>query len=103
MSWENFSSLAQREQLLLSLYGKDKLPKQTRLPAGTRRGTVDRHAKDLIEEYGRERLPFLEPLKVTGDGNCLFNALSRAIYASEGHNLHIRLLVALEVALNPQR
>jgi hypothetical protein len=42
------------------------------------------------------------PLHVLGDGNCLFRALSRAVYGHEDHHLLIRLLTALEIAEYPE-
>ena len=42
------------------------------------------------------------PLDVLGDGNCLFRALSRNLYSTEEHHLHLRLLTAIEAALHPE-
>ena len=38
------------------------------------------------------------PLQVFGDGNCLYRALSRALYGCEEQHLLLRLLTALEIA-----
>ena len=38
------------------------------------------------------------PLSVAGDGNCLFRALSRGLYGSEDHHIHLRLRMTLEIA-----
>ena len=40
------------------------------------------------------------PLSVVGDGNCMYRALSRGLYGTENHHLHVRLLTALEIMQN---
>ena len=37
------------------------------------------------------------PLKVFGDGNCLYRALSRALYGTEEYHMLLRLFTALEI------
>ena len=44
----------------------------------------------------------LSPVCVTGDGNCLFHAMSVLLYGSEGgsHHLCLRLMTACELVLH---
>jgi len=37
------------------------------------------------------------PVSIAGDGNCLFRAVSVALYGDETHHMHIRALAAMEV------
>ena len=39
-------------------------------------------------------------LSVLGDGNCMYRALSRGLFGTENHHLHVRLLTALEIIQN---
>ena len=40
------------------------------------------------------------PRSVLGDGNCMYRALSRGLFGTENHHLHVRLLTALEIIQN---
>lgn len=40
------------------------------------------------------------PISITGDGNCLFRAVSMALYGSDEYHTYIRLLTALEIIEN---
>ena len=40
------------------------------------------------------------PRSVLGDGNCMYRALSRGLFGTENHHLHVRLLTALEIIEN---
>ena len=40
------------------------------------------------------------PLAVARDGNCLYRAVSRGLFADEQYHLHIRLLAAIEIRMN---
>ena len=40
------------------------------------------------------------PLSVLADGNCMYRALSRGLFGTENHHLHVRLLTALEIRQN---
>ena len=40
------------------------------------------------------------PISVLGDGNCMYHALSRGLFGTENHHLHVRLLTALEIIQN---
>ena len=41
-------------------------------------------------------------LSVLGDGNCMYRVLSRGLFGTENHHLHVRLLTALEIIQNPK-
>lgn len=40
------------------------------------------------------------PCKVIGDGNCLFRALSRALYGNEDGHCRLRLFTSIEILTN---
>ena len=40
------------------------------------------------------------PRSVLGDGNGMYRALSRWLFGTENHHLHVRLLTALEIIQN---
>ena len=39
-------------------------------------------------------------LSVMGDGNCMYRTLSRGLFETENHHLHVRLLTALDIIQN---
>ena len=39
------------------------------------------------------------PLSVLGDGNCMYRTLSRGLFETENHHMHVRLLTALKTRL----
>ena len=99
---DNFIAIAEREKLLLESYGLDRLPQpepQEGWPQ--RKRTVDRSANRLIRN--RKELKDLQALAVKADGNCFYNSLCKAIYDDETNSTHLRLLVALEIVMNPER
>ncbi|KAJ7360198.1 hypothetical protein OS493_018191 [Desmophyllum pertusum] len=60
---------------------------------------TDNTAMTLFEDG--ELKDDIRPIETTGDGNCLFNAASRAICQTEILASELRLRTALELILNP--
>ena len=83
------------EEALLKLYGV-QLPKRK----GTA-GRTDVSASGVLRLFHPVMLESYRPLSVLGDGNCLYRAISRGLYGSEDHHLHLRLLAAIEIAQHP--
>jgi len=88
-------SCAHSETLLLQAYNVSPPPRCTGSePPGIR----DSVATGVLQLYHPCLLLSSIPLSVAGDGNCLFRALSRGLYGSEDHHIHLRLLTTLEIA-----
>ncbi|XP_035685260.1 uncharacterized protein LOC118421864 [Branchiostoma floridae] len=58
---------------------------------------VDITATEVLKEFHPVMLRSHEPLRVAGDGNCLFRALSLGLFGKEDYHVLIRLLTALEI------
>ncbi|CAH1245863.1 PIN4 [Branchiostoma lanceolatum] len=86
------------EQLLLQTYNVN-LPARLEAP---QIGHRDEVATDIIRMFNPPRLVTHFPVRVQGDGNCFYRALSQGMYGHEEKHFHIRLLTALEIAENPQ-
>lgn len=65
-------------------------------------GERDPTATELLVKMQPALLEDHVPLRVLGDGNCLFRAVSRGLYGSEDNHLILRLFTALEMAENPE-
>jgi len=63
-------------------------------------GNEDSTARKILQAYHPIMLTKFIPLFVEGDGNCLFQALSRGLFGNECHHVHLRLITSIEVALN---
>ena len=92
------NSVASDERLRLQTYG-------ITLPfcvpdSGTAPGKCDSTAIGILNKLQPSLLDEHIPLEVTGDGNCLFRAVSRALYHTEAHHMILRLLTALEIVEN---
>ena len=61
-------------------------------------GAPDLTATAILKEYHPAMLHEYQPLSILGDGNCLYRAISRALYGTERYHNHIRLLTACEIA-----
>ena len=46
------------------------------------------------------KLELFSPRCSSADGNCLYTAVSLALFGDQSHHLHLRLLTALEMLLN---
>ena len=64
-------------------------------------GPVDPTSVEILRVLHPIVLSDYRPLAVRADGNCWYRAASRVLYGHEDHHLLIRLLSALEIALNP--
>ena len=94
------SRVVRSETLLEQTYGI-RLPVFRAVPPGTLPGTRDRTATAILKMLQPGLLESHIPLRVFGDGNCLFRALSRALYGSEEKHDLLRLMTAMEVAIFP--
>ena len=61
---------------------------------------VDAVASDILTKYHPIMKETHAPLCVTGDGNCLFRAVSLALYGTENYHVIIRTLAAIELIEN---
>ncbi len=95
---EALFQVAESERLLLTTYDIC-LPQCDPLPPGPI--TQDENAVTFIQLFRPSLLEHVIPLAVDGDGNCLYRAVSRALYATEDAHLHLRLISTLEIALHP--
>jgi len=95
-----FTAAAHSEELLLRTYSVT-LPDRLTTPQNARPGRIDDTATGVLRLFHPIVLHIHVPLYVVGDGNCLFRAVSRALYGTEQHHLLIRLLTAIEIAKNP--
>ena len=60
-------------------------------------GNIDTVSKKLFPKDSFKRLT---PLKCTGDGNCLFRAVSNILQGNENLHNELRIRVAVELAMN---
>ena len=97
LSEESLKARASTEFLLLDTYGV-KLPPR---PQQVFDGPVDPVSVRILELLHPIVLGNHKPLKIVGDGNCFFRAVSRVLYGTEEHHLMIRLLSCVEMANNP--
>ena len=92
------NNMATDERLHLQTYG---VTMPLRVPdSGTAPGKCDSTAIRILKMFQPTLLDVHVPLQVAGDGNCLFRAVSRALYHTEAHHLILRLLTALEILEN---
>ncbi|XP_078674699.1 uncharacterized protein LOC144912839 [Branchiostoma floridae x Branchiostoma belcheri] len=87
---------AHSERLLLETYGIALPPRLPSPPPGQ----VDGPSEDILQMLQPDLLRSHTPLAVYGDGNCLYRALSRAMYGTETYHILLRLLVTLEIVEN---
>ena len=59
---------------------------------------VDKTVLELL--YNKDIIEDRMPVKTSGDGNCLFNAVSLALFGTESFATELRLRTALELLLN---
>ena len=89
---------AASEQQLLSFYSST-LPALS--PPTVEHVSVDETSVQLLSKHSPWLLTAYVPVSVVGDGNCLFRAVSYAMYGRECMHTQLRLLAAIEVLLNP--
>ena len=61
---------------------------------------TDDNAMHLLKAYGDSRYHTHTALQVTGDGDCLFNSVSLALWLTEDFSDELRLRTALEIITN---
>ena len=61
---------------------------------------VDTIATQILKRYHPIILETHTPVNVTGDGNCLFRAMSMGLFGTENYYMLIRLLTTIETSLN---
>jgi len=62
--------------------------------------TVDKPSVDMLMHHCPWLLKQYVPASVAGDGNCLFRAVSVALYGHESAYCHLCLLTTTEVLMN---
>jgi hypothetical protein len=62
---------------------------------------IDEVAQRILTDF-RTTVPSARPVATTGDGNCLFNALSIALVGNESMSGRLRLMIGLELVINRQ-
>ena len=62
--------------------------------------TEDAVSIEILKGYAPAILQTHLPVNIVGDGNCLYRAVSTALFGSQDYHLHLRLITALEVILN---
>jgi len=59
------------------------------------------NARALLQRSQPSLLPQFMPAAVAGDGNCLFRAVSLALFGVEMYHIQLRALAAVEILSNP--
>ena len=82
---------------------KDKIP-----PIGKRIPAVYSPDTDRIDEVAQKEIPpdgptHLCAVHITGDGNCLCRALSKAYFNDDGHHIELRARIVIEGVKNMQK
>jgi len=95
---QSMRSRAESERNLLQFYAVSLPPVQSVCSDNL---TVHGVSVELLRDYSPWLLDNYRPVDVAGDGNCLFRAVSVALYGHERSHSHIRLLAAIEVLLYP--
>lgn len=62
----------------------------------------DHAAIDILRTYQPCLLDEVDAISTQSDGNCMYRAVSLALYNTQIHHLHIRLLAAIEILENPE-
>ena len=88
---------AEAEKLLLETYNINLPVQSTSTP-----GPTDQTSVDILQLFQSIMLKSWVPLQVVGDGNCLFRAVSRALYNRESCHQLLRLLTAIEMIIHPE-
>ncbi|XP_035659254.1 uncharacterized protein LOC118404294 [Branchiostoma floridae] len=101
ISREDVAETARRERLLLENY-KVALPDRIEFDHESLPGTPDEVSIHILDAMEPIVLMDHCPVFVRGDGNCLYRAVSRALYGDEKKHLHIRLLTCLEMIKFPE-
>ena len=93
----NMKKQAQSEEQLMLFY-HISLPAINQ-PSPNEAG-VHSPSVDLLHDHSQLLLSKFIPGAVQADGNCLFRSLSLAMYESELHYMHLRLLATIETLMH---
>lgn len=94
---EDMRAQAESELNLMQFYGIT-LPDV--VPVQAEHLSADEESVKLLKDHSTWLLGKYIPCYVAGDGNCLYRALSLALYGRQDVHTHLRLLTAIEVLLN---
>ena len=83
------------EKMLLRIYVGDISVTES----GT--SSEDDIAVKILQAFQPATLTQYSPRAVCGDGNCCYRAVSLALFGTQQHHLHVRLLTAIEMMLYP--
>ena len=61
----------------------------------------DEVAIQILQKYQPVLLDTVVPLSVIGDGNCMYRASSLGVFGTEDYHTLLRLLVSIEIIMNP--
>jgi len=90
---------AESEKMLLSFY-RCELPESAQ-PSEVE-VTADAASEALLSKHSPWLLTKFVPVHVAGDGNCLFRAVSFAMYGRESLHEHLQLLSCIEILGHPE-
>ena len=96
---QDANKLIGQEKLLLDTHCVG-LPAAQQPDPGAICGQKDPTAVAILQLLKPDLLHNHVPLQVSGDGNCLYRALSWGLYGTEEHHMLLRLLTALEIAVH---
>ena len=66
-------------------------------------GTTDVTSVNILGKLAPAMALKFDVFRVSGDGNCMYRAVSLALYGTEEYHLHLRYITALEMLYNSQR
>lgn len=62
-------------------------------------GNICNESAKALRHYSPQVAKAFRPLYVEGDGNCLYRAVSLALYDTQNHHEQLRLLTAIEIEM----
>ena len=81
---------------LVSLY-QERLPNRQRPNSSSRDDDI---AMEILNMFHPVLATEFQALYVTGDGNCMYRAVSLALFGNQKHYLQLRFLTAMEITQN---
>jgi len=85
------------QRIQRSLSSSDVLPPQADNNAGTGKYNACSNSVALLRRSQPSMLDRWTPIYIEGDGNCMFRAVSQAVFGSQEYHMQLRLLACLEV------
>ena len=61
---------------------------------------VDQTSVEMLRKHCSWLLARFTPVTTTGDGNCMYRAISYALFGTQSHHVHLRLLCCIELLAN---